>query len=255
MGLGRIDLARVRQIKKGMRRDALLVLAEEAQTSERFLDMFDVCGDMIQNVLDLPAKDDLLNEKERRCIAVAFKNVTNQLRVAPGAISMDENTCGPYDACLADYKNHIIQEIVEHCEQCRVMLERLNSLKTLNLETEVFVLKMIADYHRYSAEMKPQSNHGDEAMKHYKLGMEAAASLDPTNPIRMGLALNLSVCQFEIKHNPEAAKSVAKHAFNQAIADLDHIDERHYKDTTLIMQLLRDNIQTWNAEEEGKSHN
>lgn len=246
VGVGRIDLTRVRQVGKEKRRDALLVLAEEAQKSERFLDMFDVCCDMMENVADLPTKDDVLNEKERRCIAAAFKNVTSQLRAAPGAIGMDDE-----DPCMKHYRDHIIQELVDHCQQCRDLLKKLNT-PNLNAETAVFVLKMIADYYRYSAEIIPEGEDGNSAIKHYKQGMEAAAKLDATNPIRIGLALNYSVCEYEIFHDTEAAKRVAKGAFNQAIAKLDHIDEKHYHDTTLIMQLLRDNIQTWSAEEEAK---
>ena len=38
------------------------------------------------------------------------------------------------------------------------------------------------------------------------------------------------------------ACSLAKQAFDDAIAELDTLDEESYKDSTLIMQLLRDNL-------------
>ena len=43
-------------------------------------------------------------------------------------------------------------------------------------------------------------------------------------------------------------------AFDNAIAELDSIDEDNYKDSTLIMQQLRYNIALWTSdtEEEGK---
>ena len=41
---------------------------------------------------------------------------------------------------------------------------------------------------------------------------------------------------------------MARDAFDEAIADLDHIDDDFYKDATLIMQLLRDNLTLWTSD-------
>ena len=49
--------------------------------------------------------------------------------------------------------------------------------------------------------------------------------------------------------NSEAC-DLAKQAFDDAIAELDTLDEESYKDSTLIMQLLRDNLTIWTAETE-----
>jgi 14-3-3 protein epsilon len=40
---------------------------------------------------------------------------------------------------------------------------------------------------------------------------------------------------------------LAKQAFDDAIAELDSLSEESYRDSTLIMQLLRDNLTLWTS--------
>jgi 14-3-3 protein beta/theta/zeta len=72
--------------------------------------------------------------------------------------------------------------------------------------------------------------------------------MQPTHPIRLGLALNFSVFYYEILSSPDRACHLAKQAFDEAIAELDTLNEDSYKDSTLIMQLLRDNLTLWTSD-------
>lgn len=72
-------------------------------------------------------------------------------------------------------------------------------------------------------------------------------------PYRLGLALNFSVFYYEILNSPERACRLAKAAFDDAIAELDTLSEDSYKDSTLIMQLLRDNLTLWTSDMQGES--
>lgn len=45
---------------------------------------------------------------------------------------------------------------------------------------------------------------------------------------------------------------MAKAAFDDAIAELDTLNEESYKDSTLIMQLLRDNLTLWTSDIQGE---
>ena len=76
-------------------------------------------------------------------------------------------------------------------------------------------------------------------------------SLTPTHPIRLGLALNFSVFYYEILNSPDRACHLAKQAFDDAIAELDSLSEESYRDSTLIMQLLRDNLTLWTSSDGG----
>src|SRR6202041_2939652 len=83
----------------------------------------------------------------------------------------------------------------------------------------------------------------------YKGATEIAQTeLPPTHPIRLGLALNFSVFYYEILNSPDRACHLAKQAFDDAIAELDTLSEEGYKDSTLIMQLLRDNLTLWTSD-------
>merc|ERR1712118_500810 len=83
----------------------------------------------------------------------------------------------------------------------------------------------------------------------YKEAMAVATTdLVVTHPIRLGLALNFSVFHYEVLGNPEEACKMARQAFEDAIAELDSVSEDSYKDSTLIMQLLRDNLTLWTSD-------
>ena len=60
-----------------------------------------------------------------------------------------------------------------------------------------------------------------------------------------------SVFYYEILNSPERACRLAKAAFDEAIAELDTLSEESYKDSTLIMQLLRDNLTLWTSDVQG----
>ncbi|KAI7688266.1 hypothetical protein SSS_08346 [Sarcoptes scabiei] len=105
------------------------------------------------------------------------------------------------------------------------------------------------DYFRYLAEFATGNDRKEAAensLVAYKAASEIATTdLPPTHPIRLGLALNFSVFYYEILNSPERACRLAKTAFDDAIAELDTLSEDSYKDSTLIMQLLRDNLTLW----------
>lgn len=91
------------------------------------------------------------------------------------------------------------------------------------------------------------------SVKAYKAASEIAVEhLPPTHPIRLGLALNFSVFYYEILGSPERACRMAQAAFDDAVADFSTLSKESYKDTTLIMQLLRDNLMLWTNDIQGE---
>merc|ERR1712145_26251 len=93
----------------------------------------------------------------------------------------------------------------------------------------------------------------EDSQKAYQDAYDISKSkMQPTHPIRLGLALNFSVFYYEILNSPDRACRLAKAAFDDAIAELDTLSEESYKDSTLIMQLLRDNLTLWTSDMQGE---
>merc|ERR1711924_552522 len=123
---------------------------------------------------------------------------------------------------------------------------------------KVFYHKMRGDYYRYLAEFQSEPTRKDtcdNALGAYKEASSISnAELPPTHPIRLGLALNFSVFYYEIMNSPDRACQLAKSSFDDAIAELDTLSEESYKDSTLIMQLLRDNLTLWTSDNADNNH-
>jgi len=151
-----------------------------------------------------------------------------------------------------EYREKIEKELNDICGDVLQLLDKRLIAKASNPESEVFYLKMKGDYYRYLAEVAVGDTRAtvlEDSQKAYQEAFEIAKSkMQPTHPIRLGLALNFSVFYYEILNSPEKACQLAKTAFDEAIAELDTLNEDSYKDSTLIMQLLRDNLTLWTSD-------
>jgi 14-3-3 protein epsilon len=150
----------------------------------------------------------------------------------------------------------IEKELKEICQDILNLLDKHLIPHASTGESKVFYYKMKGDYYRYLAEFAT-SNDRKEAAEHSLVAYKAASDIStselvPTHPIRLGLALNFSVFYYEILNSPDRACRLAKAAFDDAIAELDTLNEESYKDSTLIMQLLRDNLTLWTSDIQGK---
>merc|ERR1711879_352690 len=145
-----------------------------------------------------------------------------------------------------EYCGKVEAELQKICDTILGLLDNNLISKASTGESKVFYQKMKADYYRYIAEFS-DGDAKSKAAEQARLAYEDAAKvaekdLAVTHPIRLGLALNFSVFQYEVLSNPDEACKMARTAFEEAIAELDNVAEDSYKDSTLIMQLLRDNL-------------
>merc|ERR1711920_597497 len=154
---------------------------------------------------------------------------------------------------MGEYCAKVEVELQKICDTILGLLSGNLIAKASTGESKVFYQKMKADYYRYIAEFSEgdaKSKASENARLAYEAAKEVASKdLAVTHPIRLGLALNFSVFQYEVLGKPDEACKMARTAFEDAIAELDNVAEDSYKDSTLIMQLLRDNLTLWTSDE------
>jgi len=227
-------------------------MAKLAEQAERYEEMVEYMKGVAQSVTDD------LSLEERNLLSVAYKNVVGARRASLriiGSIESKEKEKGngEKEQLIGAYKEKVSSELGNICQDILGLLDGNLIKDSLAAEPKVFYQKMKADYFRYLAEFATGStkdDHAASAAAAYKAATEAASGLAPTHPIRLGLALNFSVFLYEVQGKQDEACTLAKQAFDDAIAELDTLDEESYKDSTLIMQLLRDNLTLWTSEEQ-----
>jgi len=232
-------------------KDEQIQRAKLAEQAERYDDM----AASMKAVTETGAE---LSNEERNLLSVAYKNVVGARRSSWRVISsIEQKTEGSErkQQMAKEYREKIEKELKEICGDVLALLDKYLIPKASNAESKVFYLKMKGDYYRYLAEVATGDERNtvlEDSQKAYQEAFEIAKSkMQPTHPIRLGLALNFSVFYYEILNSPERACQLAKQAFDDAIAELDTLNEDSYKDSTLIMQLLRDNLTLWTSDTAG----
>ncbi|CAO2644229.1 14-3-3 protein epsilon [Lemmus lemmus] len=166
---------------------------------------------MVESMKKVAGMDVELTVEERNLLSVAYKNVIGARRASWRIISS-----------------------IEQKEENKGGEDKLKMIREYRRK---------GDYHRYLAEFATGNDRKEAAensLVAYKAASDIAMTeLPPTHPIRLGLALNFSVFYYEILNSPDP------------IAELDTLSEESYKDSTLIMQLLRDNLTLWTSDMQG----
>lgn len=262
------------------KRTDLVFMARTAESAERYEDM---CKCMRKLVEECNTAGEDLTVEERNLLSVAYKNVIGARRASYRTLNAEnDNKTQPI---IDLYKSQVESELDQICKDVLNLLEsKLISkdiedlftkeaidtrkkdegeepacIKDGSAEAQVFYLKMAGDYYRYLAEgtiekdppEDPEKKNDKMAANLYGRAFRIAEeALEATHPIRLGLALNFSVCYYEILKNRKMACDLAKEAFDTAISKLDSLQEADYKDSTLIMQLLRDNLTLWTSNQD-----
>jgi len=231
-------------------REENVYMAKLAEQAERY-------DEMVEAMKKVACMDVELTVEERNLLSVAYKNVIGARRASWRiicSIEQKEESKGNehHVARIKEYRAKVDHELTQICNDILAVLDEHLIPTATSGESKVFYYKMKGDYHRYLAEFATGNSRKDAAensLLAYKAASDIAnTELPPTHPIRLGLALNFSVFYYEILNSPDRACQLAKQAFDDAIAELDTLSEDSYKDSTLIMQLLRDNLTLWTSD-------
>ncbi|KAF3512052.1 hypothetical protein F2Q69_00002138 [Brassica cretica] len=261
-------------------RDTFVYLAKLSEQAERY-------EEMVESMKNLAKLNVDLTLEERNLLSVGYKNVIGSRRASWRIFSSieEKEAVKGNDVNvkrIKDYMEKVELELTSICIDIMSVLDEHLIPSASEGESTVFFNKMKGDYYRYLAEFKSgdeRKEAADQSLKAYEIATTSApaklppthpirlglalnfsiattsapAKLPPTHPIRLGLALNFSVFYYEIMNSPERACHLAKEAFDEAISELDSLNEESYKDSTLILQLLRDNLTLWTSDipEEG----
>ncbi|KAF2286111.1 hypothetical protein GH714_010445 [Hevea brasiliensis] len=230
-------------------RESFVYVAKLAEQAERY-------DEMVEEMKKVAKLDGALTVEERNLLSVGYKNVVGARRASwriLSSLEQKEESKGNEANVkrIKEYRHKVESELSTICSDIMTLMDE-HLIPSCDMESSVFYYKMKGDYYRYLAEFQTGNEKkeiADQSLKAYQTALTTAESdLAPTHPIRLGLALNFSVFYYEIMNSPERACHLAKQAFDEAISELDTLSEESYKDSTLIMQLLRDNLTLWTSD-------
>ncbi|XP_042492005.1 14-3-3-like protein D [Macadamia integrifolia] len=237
-------------MEKENEREIYVYMAKVAEQAERY-------DEMVESMKKVARLKVELTVEERNLMSVGYKNVIGARRASwriLSSIEQKEEARGNEINVkrIRNYRQKVEDELSNICNDILSVIDEHLLPSSSTGESTVFYYKMKGDYYRYVAEFKTGNNRkeaADQSLKAYQAATSTATTdLPPTHPIRLGLVLNFSVFYYEILNSPERACHLAKQAFDEAIAELDTLNEESYKDSTLIMQLLRDNLTLWTSD-------
>ena len=231
-----------------------LYLMKLFQRTERYPEMVKAINKYIE-------QNPKLSKNEQKLLVDGYKNIIsdkrNSLRLLQNLMKKEEE-----EAKLVNHKKqiNIIKEKIQNelltiFKEIHSILDKYLIPNSQDSEAKILYMKIKADYYRYHCEFA----EGDEfeeaknnALKTYKEAYDIALKdINIYNSIRLGLALNYSVFEYEIIDNKNEAYDIAQKAYDDAMKVVDDVEKDRTSDNLLLIQLLKENLNMWNNEMEG----
>merc|ERR1712156_1028299 len=206
-----------------------IFLARVAEQAERFDDMVNFLEEVLK------VKGHGVNPDERNLLSVAFKNLISSKRAACRTIiAIEQNPkYAKFNDSLNAYELKIERQLSDDCEQIIKIIQDNVLTKDCPDEAKAFFVKVKA-----------------------KAAYEEAAeiNLPACNPIKLGLALNYSVFNYEVLKDHAKACALADDALQSALDKIDGLEEDDFRDAKSIIELLKENLTLWKEEEDDNNN-
>ena len=156
-----------------------------------------------------------------------------------------------FQGSILEYKAKLEDQLFDECNNIIAMISSSILKKKCSDESKAFFTKLVSDNHRYIAEMSTGERHYkaiEEARGTYE--QASLIPLQPCNPIKLSISLNLSVFIYEVIKDMPKACEIANSALTSALEKIDDLGEEEFKDAKAIIELLKENLSAWKEDEE-----
>jgi 14-3-3 protein epsilon len=228
----------------------LVYEAELAEQAERYAHMSALMMTCIQQAPELSAKIRNLFNISSRNVLLALRFSWLTLR----SIEIEETAKGNdlHVQLAGQYLEKIEGEMHGVMSEYIAAIEEALSSRQNTPDCSISLLRMKGDFYRMMSELHRSAwavsrrTAAEHSQSSYKQAMQLAnAVLPPTSPLRLSMALSLATFHYDFKGDPATSRRIAQDALDLAVAEIDDLPDDEYRDSTLLMQTLRDNIVMW----------
>ena len=138
--------------------------------------------------------------------------------------------------------------VTELCDKALRMAKVLSSYNrpsSKRIEAGLFRMRGDICRLRLSIVKTPEMTTACEAF--YDAAVLTSESLSSTDPAVLQLSLNRGIFFYDVHNDLPKGTKILKDAFDKSLFDLDKLSEKHYKESTTIMQVIRDHLAVWNS--------
>lgn len=216
-------------------------------------------NDSTRSIQNLIFPDDHIIKKFRSYFQSVFQRLISKPRMTWSLLNTEKlNLTTENNIKTKEFLDSWLQECKEEIIELTTYANKLIEDDILkeptffgDIDSQAFFLKMRADYYRYTFEVSDKSIEiSDKSKELYQKALSISSQLIPTNSVKLGIALNYSVLLFEDLGDKEEAFKIANEAFSEALKNAEHMEHNDFKESTLLMQLLRDNMTLWAPNED-----
>jgi 14-3-3 protein epsilon len=244
-----------RKLKTSQHTDNHAYLAMLAEQCGRLDDMMEFLDIIIQDQTKFE-----INDEERDLIISSYKKNISQRKVSLNTIQAYQlremkKEYSPYLSYIREYKKRVESEMGQLCKKINGNIDNLILPKIHDGESKIMILLLKAYSYRQIVQISEGNSKLlflDYVSNTYHEAERLAEKLNPSNPKRLQLALDLSIFTYEVLNNYGQAIDIVRKAVNNARKELpsDGVYDEQYKEAFSILNLLEENLYLWNSEEE-----